>query len=190
MNKLDQIKKRRTEHKDGAVYIYGSKHGPVIVDVADLHLVFWNSWMVYAKKDRHTQYVVSRNREPGKHFVSLHRIIMGAKYGEVVDHINGNGLDNRRANLRIAPQALNMCNRRPGKNKSGFKGVTVKSGNKFQSHVTFKGKVYYLGRYDSAIEAAKAYDKKAIELMGEFAWTNFPRQALADVDKLLEGENG
>ena len=90
-----------------------------------------------------------------------------------IDHINGNPLDNRSQNIRPATHQENMFNRRKNKtNKTGFKGVT-QSGQKFVAMIGFNGKVIYLGTFENKIEAARAYDKKALELHGEFANINF-----------------
>lgn len=104
----------------------------------------------------------------------MHRFILDAKKGEIVDHINGNGLDNQRRNLRLATASQNTQNqKRRSTNTSGFKGV-VKSGNKWIAQIIASGKQIQVGYYSSPEEAARAYDKKAIEIFGEFARLNFP----------------
>lgn len=107
-------------------------------------------------------------------YLYMHRLIMDAKDGYSVDHINGNRLDNRKSNLRICSHAQNLANRpKQANNKSGFKGVIFdKSRNKWRSEIRVDGKSYYLGRFDDKIDAAVAYNEKAIELLGEFAHLN------------------
>lgn len=110
----------------------------------------------------------------------LHRVIMEADKGQIVDHINGNGLDNRRSNLRIGTQRQNLANiKMSPKNTSGYKGV-IKGRKKWIAQIYFringKRNNIYIGAFDNPIDAAKAYDKKAIELHGEFARPNFPRR--------------
>ncbi len=102
---------------------------------------------------------------------------MNPPKGMVVDHINCDGLDNRRANLRLATRQQNKCNTRPSSTgaTSKYKGVFWgKDRKKWRSRVTFKGKMVDLGSFDSEIEAAKARDAVAKKYHGQFAWLNFP----------------
>lgn len=104
----------------------------------------------------------------------LHRAIMGARKGEVVDHINRDPLDNRRCNLRITNRAGNAQNAGPHRhNKSGFKGVYLcSSTGRWRAEIRVNGKGIKLGRHDSRITAALAYDAAAIKHHGQFALTN------------------
>lgn len=95
----------------------------------------------------------------------MHRVITGA---DLTDHINGNGLDNRRANLRTATVAQNLANARC-RNPSGFKGVSPHA-RKWKAMCNRQ----YLGLYATAEEAALAYDRAAVVAFGEFARLNFP----------------
>ncbi len=108
--------------------------------------------------------------------IIMHRQIMNVPEGLVVDHIDGNGLNNRKNNLRICTQAQNIHNSRPRRNRSSkYKGVFWDKVNKKWSTNIRKGdKRIYLGGFDDEIEAALAYDRKAAELFGEFAYLNFP----------------
>tara|TARA_E500000318_G_C3569068_1_gene217016 strand:+ start:7436 stop:7984 length:549 start_codon:yes stop_codon:yes gene_type:complete len=107
-----------------------------------------------------------------------HRIAWLLVHGEwpknQIDHINGVRDDNRIENLRHVTNAQNAANASLMPcNTSGFKGVTYdKDRSKWHSQIKKDAKKYFLGRYDCKIEAAKAYDKKAIELFGEYAKTN------------------
>jgi hypothetical protein len=108
--------------------------------------------------------------------VSMHRDVMGTDKS-LIDHIDGNPLNNTKENLRIANYQLNARN---AKSKSGtvskFKGVTyVKESNKWRVRICINGRNKQIGYFRDEIEAAKAYDDKAFELFGEFARLNFPR---------------
>lgn len=104
----------------------------------------------------------------------MHRQIMGFPKMEI-DHRNLNPLDNRKANLRLSTSSQNKCNKPLGStNSSGFKGVHLhKDKNRWMAYITLNYKRRYLGYFDSAIEAALAYDKASLELHGEFGRTNF-----------------
>lgn len=109
--------------------------------------------------------------------IHMHRLILGFPMG-MVDHKNGNPLDNRRSNLRICSNSQNQANRRRlATNTSGFRGVTWnKKSRRWQASIMFNQKCTYLGMYDLAEDAAIAYDVKARELFGEFASLNFPSE--------------
>lgn len=109
--------------------------------------------------------------------VMLHKIILRTQPGMQVDHINGNRLDNRRCNLREVTGAQNCQNRRAC-NKTGLKGVHSR-GKKFLACIRIEGKYQYLGIYPTAHEAARVYDKAALEVFGEFSRLNFPLEARA-----------
>lgn len=101
----------------------------------------------------------------------LHREILKAKKGQIVDHKNRNPFDNRKNNLRFCTIGENKVNSLPT-SKSGYKGVRKTSNNRWSANIKKNGIQIWLGTYDSKKEAAKAYNKKAIEFWGEFAWLN------------------
>ena len=104
----------------------------------------------------------------------MHREIMDAAPGEEIDHIDGNGLNNQKSNLRTATRSQIVAKARPRRDKtSKYKGVSfVNQIKKWRSSIQKEGKRYYLGDYVDEDEAAKAYNKKACELFGSFARIN------------------
>ena len=113
-------------------------------------------------------------RSVGRTHIRLHREIIGAKKGEIVDHINGNTLDNRKENLRICTHKNNMQNQKtPKNNKSEYKGVYwVKENKNWRARIQVNGKKVSLGCYKNKEDAAKAYNEAAIKYFGEFARIN------------------
>lgn len=142
-----------------------------IVDARNYTWLSRHKWFAQVCRSGDTFYAC-RNR-CGR-TIMMHREIMKPASGEVVDHINGNGIDNREANMRNCTQAQNTLNNRARtQGKSKFKGV-YPAGDKWQADIKYEGQRYYLGRFDDKVEAAKARDRKAYELAGEFAYLNFP----------------
>lgn len=154
--------------------------GSAIVDDEDFEKVRHFVWRL--KKGSTKSYVVYRpaERTGQKRLgdVRLHRLILNAPRESLVDHKNGDTLDNRRCNLRLCTTSQNGANRGKSKNNtSGFKGVYfVKRDNKrpWSVYIMAKRKYMYVGRYDTAEEAARAYDVAAVKHFGEFAGLNFP----------------
>lgn len=105
--------------------------------------------------------------------VYMHRLLMQPPKGYVVDHIDGNGLNNRRCNLRVCTPAQNMTNKAPRGGTSKFTGV-YRCRKKWVAQVSCRGTYHYVGLFDDEVEAAKARDRKAYELHGEYAYLNFP----------------
>ncbi len=162
-------------HSRGATvrYIRLTRGKHAIVDAADDPALARHKWQAQVRRDGRTCYAV---RASGRQTVMMHREIMKPPKGMVVDHINGNGLDNRRCNLRICTQAQNMQNKRIGPiGRSRFRGVSP-LGDKWQATVRYRGRNNYVGLFDDEVEAAKARDRKAFELAGEFAVLNFPEE--------------
>lgn len=107
--------------------------------------------------------------------IAMHRVVMERilnrplKDNELVDHVNRDGLDNRRENLRLATHSQNAANMRVQKhNKLGVKGVS-RSKKRFTARIRFNGVLYFLGSFKTIEEASAAYEAKAVELFGEFA---------------------
>mgnify|MGYP003455568704 CR=1 FL=1 len=91
--------------------------------------------------------------------------------GHEIDHANGNPWDDRLCNLRLATHDQNKANRRSMiKSKTGLKGVTARKNGKFQSCLKFNRKKYFLGTFNTAEEAAKAYADFSMDMFGEFSF--------------------
>jgi hypothetical protein len=140
------------------------------IDLADLPMVMFNCWL----RDRlGYAYRVG----PRKQKILMHRVIMGLPPGRVpeVDHKNGNPLDNRRSNLRIATRSQQGANQRTSRRLYGLKGVHWdKEARKWKVEIRINGKLRNLGRFalGDEVEAARAYDRAAVEAWGEFALIN------------------
>lgn len=161
-------------HDDYAEIIltrYNAIVGHVLIDLEDLGIVKDYYWFLTGDGYASTK--------EGYNYKRLHQLIMNAPKGMVVDHINRDKLDDRRSNLRICTTKENNYNKGPKPNQE-FKGVTP---CKYKASITYEGVTYNLGTFKTKEEAARVYDKKAIELYGEFAYINFPRE---DYTHLLE----
>jgi len=143
-----------------------------IVDAADYERVSRYKWCAVGPGDR----VYACRNVHGK-TLSMHRFLMNPPEGMVVDHIDGNRLNNRRSNLRICTIRQNIWNSRPKGKSSRYKGVCRdKSKKRWVVYVRHNDHNWYVGRFVSEIEAARAYDRKAAEVFGEYAWLNFPEE--------------
>jgi HNH endonuclease len=134
-------------------------------------------WCWSADEDRGAVYVRRTNsvKVNGRRLVwsvRLHQQIMCLPQHWKVDHANGNGLDNRRSNLRPATEAENCANRKKVRSKLGLRGV-VQRGNRFLARIAVNQRVKHLGTFKQADAAARAYDQAAREHYGEFARLNF-----------------
>ncbi|MFI5473137.1 HNH endonuclease [Streptomyces cacaoi] len=158
--------------------IHLTSGGIALVDDEDFdRVVETGSW--YAHKSLNTSYATQNYRPDGGKYTTrrMHSFITGLPY---VDHVNGNGLDNRRANLRAATASQNQANQRMRRdNRSGFRGVQHAPGDRWRALLIAKGQRISLGYYDAREDAARAYDAAAIDHFGEFARTNFPRENYA-----------
>lgn len=146
-----------------------------LVDNDDYDWLSEWTWAAYLNSGK--WYACQSKKNYSRVTVPMHRVIMDAPKGMVVDHINGDGLDNRRANLRICTTAENMRNRGlPSNNTSGYKGVFIQKNGKSNAHIQLNRKLIHLGMFNNPVDAAHAYDEAAKRLFGEFANLNFPNE--------------
>lgn len=119
------------------------------------------------------------HRRIGNSTITMHRLIVNAGSDTLVDHADGNGLNNRRCNLRQATVAANCWNSNPRCNTSSrYKGVSWhKRVGKWAAAIRLCGRSRHLGYFADEVEAARAYDRAAKEHFGEFARLNFPNGA-------------
>lgn len=137
-------------------------------------------WQVsYNTSDKKMKYYATKTigGRSGKKW-KMHRLILHLRGIEIdgmeVDHINGDTLDNRFSNLRLCTSSQNGANAKlRSDNKTGYKGVRWnKNNSNWNAYIQEDGKFKHLGCYDTAEDAALAYNRRAIELWGEYAWTN------------------
>ncbi len=152
----------------------------VKIDPEDFAAVSKRRW--YAKRGPCAWYAISCvRRGKRRHYLLMHRFIMKPSRGMVIDHINHDGLDNRKANLRIVTHQQNTWNSRRGlrQGKSMYKGVSW-DGNvrKWAATMRIEGKCRRLGFFKDEISAAKAYDAAAKKHRGEYALINFGRKTI------------
>ncbi|MEQ9491739.1 MAG: HNH endonuclease signature motif containing protein [Alphaproteobacteria bacterium] len=152
--------------------------GFALIDACDSYLVRQYRWHPGGTDNAYAQAKID-----GK-TVYLHRLIMAPGPGEMVDHVNGDRLDCRRRNLRIASPSENCANRSITTNPTGFKGVVVhKTGRKFQARCERDGGVFRGPFRQTAEQAADDYDRLARGVFGDFATFNFPRKGERGVDR-------
>ncbi len=145
-----------------------------LVDDEDFERVNEKAW--HASKSRGLFYARSSTYVDKKcRCIHLHRYILNCENIEIeIDHIDGNGLNCQKKNLRECTHSQNMMNKKPYKNGTSlYKGVHFqKSNNKYVATIRINGKQKHLGYYTKEIDAAIEYDKNAIKYYGEFARLN------------------
>jgi len=170
------------KHKFGYSFrrIYLGEDEWTIVDSQDYYRLGHFKWCVCGDDEHFYAVRIIKKTVSGRiRTAYLHREITNAPKGLLVDHKNGDGLDNRRANLRFATYSQNACNRAKRKNAlSKFFGVSYdKQRHRWMASIKTHGKTIYLGRFDDEADAAKAYDAAARKYHKEFAHLNFPSES-------------
>lgn len=143
----------------------------LLLDQCDAHLVEGVKWT----PDVRPNGIVYAHRKPAGGKIYLHRLIMGAPQGMVVDHIDRNGLNNTRANLRVVSQAGNLWNT-AGRGEVPYKGVWRKRA-KWAAAISRGDCTYSLGVFETAEVAATAYDAAALALGYDRSGLNFPERS-------------
>ncbi len=152
-----------SEEFEGAVCIPLNKGFHTIIDADDFDKIQGRKWTL--KKGYATNYFVGGQ---------LHRVILQAPEGLMVDHINGNPLDNRKGNLRVCTVEQNSWNSRKLKNSAmQYKGISLHAEGKYQASIRLNKKLHYIGLFETPIAAAAAYDIYAMAHRGEYAKLNF-----------------
>lgn len=136
------------------------------IDLADVQLVAGNAWQATS----HGAINYARTRDS----FYMHYVISRQKW---IDHADGDGLNNRRSNLRPATPSQNVVNRKPRPGASGFSGVDRRESGSFRAKISVEGRAITLGHFKTAEEASAAYQRASLELHGEFAATRIARSA-------------
>lgn len=143
--------------------IQGKKVGVAIIDYEDYKICKKKKW--HLGVNGYATAVIEKKPTP------LHKYIFSAKE---IDHIDRDKLNNRKSNLRQCTHSQNMANCLPRKKGSKYKGIWFENRrNKWAASINFNNKKHWIGYFKKEIDAAKAYDIKAIEFHGEFAYLNF-----------------
>jgi len=143
-----------------------------LVDKEDFSDISAYSWYrMKVGRDSYEKRIYAQSTIDGTS-VTMHRLILGFPDSHI-DHINGDGLDNRRQNLRLCSRSQNLCNQGSTEGSSSqFKGVYNSKRGRWRAELNYEGNRYRLGIFDSEREAALAYDRKALEIHGDFARPN------------------
>jgi len=152
-------------------------YGKYLVDNEDYKKFREHLWRPHKLNltDNEPTYAIRRIQKNNKVTrILMHREILKAPEGMHVDHIDHNGLNNCKSNLRLATRSQNLSNQRKTRGNTKYMGVHFRGKNeKYEAYVTCKGKRYHLGLFGSAVCAAIERDKKALELFGSYAKLNF-----------------
>jgi len=142
-----------------------------IIDASDVPIVSGWNWSVLISKRRRAVYA---GRVHDRKTILMHRALIGAERGEEIDHRDGDGLNNRRNNLRRCTRGQNTCNAPTrSDNRAGLKGASFDSrSGKWRVEISIDGRKKHLGLFATAEEAHARYATAAAEIYGEFARTS------------------
>ena len=149
-----------------------------LIDDEDLLLVSGMKWHLLQQRKNRYAIANSKTADGRPTTIRMHKLLVPG--AERVDHEDGNGLNNRRYNLRRATHQQNMCNSAGHSNrKYTYKGVAPCNGDKgktvtWRAKITVSGRYLHVGSFANQEDAARAYDRAALKHFGEFAKTNFP----------------
>lgn len=173
---LGEGKAPRRQRKGGRMIEVPLTKGYVaVIDDEYWELVAQHRWRVLVQP--HGQYAIAAlpRRNGKQRTLSMHRLILDAGSGQMVDHIDKDGLNNKRGNLRFCTKAQNAQNRRHLGGESPYRGVFwYKKSGRWGARITARREERFLGLFSSEEEAARAYDRSALELHEQFANLNFP----------------
>jgi len=146
-----------------------------IVDDADYEWISAYKWHLVSSKAHYAETSIWDKKKKRSKCYKMHRMIAQPPKNRMIDHINGNKLDNRRCNLRFVTNSQNSMNRHVNHSRSGYRGVHwMAERNKWAAQIMRNQKMYYIGLFEDKVEAAKARDIWAIKFHGEYAVLNFP----------------
>lgn len=145
-----------------------------LVDDEDFDRINKSLWYAVFNPDIGNYYAV-RTVWKSRNTILMHKEIIPSKKGQHIDHIDGDTLNNQKGNLRPASPSQNHGNsRRYSTNTSGYKGVSwITEKGRWRASMTYNYKTIHIGYYLDKEDAARAYDKRASELFGDFARLNF-----------------
>ncbi len=152
-----------------------------LIDDEDLCLVNQYRWWTYEDKSGPNLFY-ALSTSTGK-TMSMHRVVMGCQMGDgkQIDHIDGDGLNNQKNNLRFCTGSQNCMNRISANSTSQHKGVTWKKANqKWCAQIMMDGRKKHIGLYEKEKDAAKACDQMAFQVFGEFARLNFNHEKVTE----------
>lgn len=156
--------------KDTHAEIHFKNGQKALIDLEDVALVSKYGWVL---DDTKPNWYVHTSTGEDRKTLRLHRLIMNPPPGKSIDHIDGNGLNNKRENLRICDQKNNARNRRKLTTKTSiFKGVHRRENGKWRATIRVDGKLLNIGTFENELSAAKAYNEFARKYFGEFACLN------------------
>lgn len=168
------VPKNKFEIKGDVVWITLTRGFKTQIDLADWPEVQKCRWLTCTSKTSGPYAVHHKRTRPALTATLLQRFLTGGESDDV-DHANGDGLNNRRYNLRPCSRAQNQANaQRSSRNTSGYKGVSWhKGGGSWRAYIRIRGRLKSLGSFSDPVDAAKAYDTAAVAEHGIFARGNF-----------------